>query len=116
MNDWAREGIDDILSEADFYQQLVSRDKQFDDNGTLTDSGVANIALSLEKMSADISKNKSLTDELRELDKEYVNDKLNTEYIDRRNQLTNAIYDTVDAYYAEQDAVKSLIEEGLNAE
>lgn len=116
LNDWARGAIDTLNDEADFYQKLVSREKQFDNNGNLTDYGKANIALSLEKMSNDVAKNQSLTQELRDLDKEYAGDRTNKEYLERRKQLTNEIYSTVDAYYAEQDAVKSLVEEGLNKE
>lgn len=119
LKEHARTAISDLNDEAEFYQDILSYKDAYDDNGNMTDAGKSRLGLSLTKMSNDIALNNKYNEAIAELDAEYDNGNGKIGYDDyytKRKELISQQRESIKNYYSEIDAIKSLIEEGYNAQ
>lgn len=119
LKEHARTAISDLNDEAEFYQDILSYKDAYDDNGNMTDAGKSRLGLSLTKMSNDIALNNKYNEAITELDAEYDNGNGKIGYDDyytKRKELVSQQRESIKNYYSEIDAIKSLIEEGYNAQ
>ncbi len=119
LKEHARTAISDLNDEADFYQDILSYKDAYDDNGNMTKEGKSRFTLSMTKMSNDIALNNKYNEAIAELDAEYDNGNGKIGYDDyytKRKELVSQQRESIKNYYSEIDAIKSLIEEGYNAQ
>jgi hypothetical protein len=125
LNDAASERLDTLNNEADFYQTLINRKDAFDDDGKITQYGTASIALSAGKISTNIAALKEVQGELSDVQDQINNydpatatdeDEGLQSLYERYDELTSKQYEYINACYDEEDAIASLIEDGLNAQ
>lgn len=119
LKEHARTAISDLNDEAEFYQDILSYRDAYDDNGNMTDAGKSRLGLSMTKMSNDIALNNKYNEAIAELDAEYDNGNGKIGYDDyytKRKELISQQRESIKNYYSEIDAIKSLIEEGYNAQ
>lgn len=118
LGEKSREAITRMNDEADFYKDILGRDKLVNEKtGAFTANGVASISLSYEKMTNDIVDNQNIQREIEAVQKRYKNGN-NPEYgIEQYNEdMDNLLAQQREAiknYYDEREAVMSLISDGL---
>lgn len=117
LKEHARTAISDLNDEAEFYQDILSYKDAYDDNGNMTDAGKSRLGLSLTKMSNDIALNNKYNEAIAELDASYAEHEIGyDDYYTKRKELVSQQRESIKNYYSETDAIKSLIEEGYNAQ
>ena len=117
LKEHARTAISDLNDEAEFYQDILSYKDAYDDNGNMTDAGKSRLGLSLTKMSNDIALNNKYNEAIAELDASYAKHDIGyDDYYTKRKEFVSQQRESIKNYYSEVDAIKSLIEEGYNAQ
>ncbi|MBU5479355.1 hypothetical protein KQI69_09070 [Eubacterium sp. MSJ-13] len=117
LREHARTAISDLNDEAEFWKEILNYKDAYDDNGNMTENGKSRLALSMAEMSNDIALNKKYAEAIDELDAEYAKDNIGYDkYYTQRKELESQQRDVIKNYYSETDAIKSLIEEGYNAQ
>jgi hypothetical protein len=114
--DLAQERISNVASEADFLIELMSNKKLFDDNGQLTDNGLATMGLHAQNHNTYMYLADEYGAEIAKLDKEIAADPYNQDLINRRQELVEAQRESILSAENEKDAIKDLVEEGINLE
>lgn len=118
LGEKSREAITRMNDEADFYKDILGRDKLVNEKtGAFTANGVASISLSYEKMTNDIVDNQNIQREIEAAQKRYNNGN-NPKYgIEQYNKdmdnLLSQQREAIKNYYDEREAVMSLISDGL---
>lgn len=118
LGEKSREAITRMNDEADFYKDILGRDKLVNEKtGAFTANGVASISLSYEKMTNNIVDNQNIQREIEDVKKRYKNGN-NPEYgIEQYNEdmdnLLSQQREAIKNYYDEREAVMSLISDGL---
>lgn len=118
LGEKSREAITRMNDEADFYKDILGRDKLVNENtGAFTANGVASISLSYEKMTNNIVDNQNIQREIEAAQKRYKNGN-NSDYgIEQYNEdmdnLLSQQREAIKNYYDEREAVMSLISDGL---
>ena len=118
LGEKSREAITRMNDEADFYKDILGRDKFVNEKtGAFTANGVASISLSYEKMTNDIVDNQNIQREIEAVQKRYNNGN-NSDYgIEQYNKdmdnLLSQQREAIKNYYDEREAVMSLISDGL---
>lgn len=113
----AQEAIDALNNEADAYKNILGYKDMYDKNGMLTDEGTATIALDVYGIENNIAKIKRYKEEIAKLNAQYKSGKISQKKYDEQMQkLREETMDSVEAVYELRDALKSVIEDGLNAE
>ena len=118
MGEKSREAISRMNDEADFYQDILSRDKTVDDKtGAFTENGVASISLSYEKMTNDMVLNNKIKEQIDAV-KARFNNGNNPEYgVEKYNEdmdkLLSQQREAIKNYYDEREAVMSLVQDGF---
>lgn len=118
LGEKSREAITRMNDEADFYKDILGRDKLVNEKtGAFTANGVASISLSYEKMTNNIVDNQNIQREIEAVQKRYKNGN-NPKYgIEQYNKdmdnLLSQQREAIKNYYDEREAVMSLISDGL---
>lgn len=113
----ARDAISNLNSEAEFYKDILAYEELYDDNGNLNDAGKATMQLSMVEMSDYIALNNKLKQSIANLDQQYADGKMGfDEYYTQKQTLLSEQRDAIKGYYSECDAIKTLIENGYNAQ
>lgn len=118
MGEKSREAISRMNDEADFYQDILGRDKTVDDKtGAFTENGVTSISLSYEKMTNDMVLNNKIKEQIDAV-KARFNNGNNPEYgVEKYNEdmdnLLSQQREAIKNYYDEREAVMSLVQDGL---
>lgn len=116
LEDLGKGVIDDINSEADFYEKILSYKDMFDnDTSIITEAGTSTLALHAEKISNGIALKDLIQKEIEQLDKEYTapgSSMAFNDYYERRRELTGQQRDYITGCYEEMDAIKELCDEG----
>lgn len=118
MGEKSREAISRMNDEADFYQDILGRDKTVDDKtGAFTENGVASISLSYEKMTNDMVLTNKIKEQIDAV-KARFNNGNNPEYgVEKYNEdmdnLLSQQREAIKNYYDEREAVMSLVQDGL---
>lgn len=113
----ARDAISNLNSEAEFYKDILAYEELYDDNGNLNDAGKATMQLSMVEMSDYIALNNKLKQSIADLDQQYAYGKMGfDEYYTQKQTLLSEQREAIKGYYSECDAIKTLIENGYNAQ
>lgn len=113
----ARDAISNLNDEAEFYKDILAYEELYDDNGNLNDAGKATMQLSMVEMSDYIALNNKLKQSIADLDQQYADGKMGfDEYYTQKQTLLSEQRDAIKGYYSECDAIKTLIENGYNAQ
>ena len=117
--DLIQERISDVTDEANFLIDLMSYDKLFDDNGKLTDKGMATMGLHSQNYNTYMHQADTYADEIDELNRQIDalgEDDYDLNLINRRNELLELQRESILAAEDEKQAIKDLVEEGINLE
>ena len=114
--DLIQERISAVSEEADFLIELMSNEKLFDDNGSLTGQGVATMALHAQKYNDYMYQADDYGAEVANLNTQIAEDPYDQELINRRDELLELQREMILAAEDEKDAIRDLVEEGINLE
>lgn len=111
-----RSVIDNINSEADFYEKILSYKNMFDDDtGIITTAGTTTLALHAGKISNKIAQKDLIQKQIVQLDKDFVSGDNNIsfkDYYETRKELIEQQQDYITGCYEEAEAIKELCEDG----
>lgn len=113
--DLIQERISDVTAEADFLIDLMSNDKLFDDNGKLTDKGMATMGLHGQNYNTYMYQSDEYGKEIADIDKQLAKGYDGVLY-ERRQELIEAQRESILAAEDEKQAIRDLVEEGINLE
>ena len=108
--------ISAITEEADFLIELLSNKKLFDDNGQLTNEGKATMGLHGVNYNTYMHKSDEYAAKVEELNQQIASDPYDQVLIDKRNEYLELQRECILAAEDEKNAIKSLIEEGIELE
>ena len=114
--DLIQERISDITAEADFLIELMSNKKLFDDKGKFTERGVATVGLHGQNYNTYMYAADEYGKEVDELDKQIAKEPYDQELINRRRELVELQRESILAAEDEKNAIRDLVEEGINIE
>lgn len=114
--DLIQERISDVADEANFLIDLMSYDKLFDDNGKLTDKGMATMGLHGQNYNTYMYAADEYAKEVAKLDAQIAETPYDQELINRRNELLELQRESILAAEDEKQAIVNLVEEGINLE
>lgn len=114
--DKLQDSISEITSESDFLIELMSNDKLFSDNGTITDQGKSTMGLHGVNYNVYMSQADEYRKEMEAIQADLSKDPYNQELIERRRELLELQQESILAAEDEKQAIKDLVEDGINAE
>ena len=114
--DLIQERISDVAEEANFLIDLMSYDKLFDDNGKLTDKGVATMGLHGQNYNTYMYQSDEYGKEISKLNSQIAEDPYDQELINRRQELIELQRESILNAEDEKQAIKDLISEGYEKE
>ena len=117
--DLIQERISDVTEEANFLIDLMSYDKLFDDNGKLTDKGIATMGLHGQNYNTYMYAADEYAKEIADIDSKIANGELDgnsLDVINRRRELVGLQRESILAAEDEKQAIVDLVEEGINLE
>lgn len=112
--DYARERIEKVNDEFEFLIDLLDNQKLYDDYGAFNDRGWADAALHAQKYNVYMQQSLDYAKERTQVEKELAKDKANKTLIERREELIKLQQESIQNSYAEKEAIRDLVEEGLN--
>ncbi len=115
--DSAKQAIDHLNSEAEAYKSIFGYKDMYDKDGRLTDAGTATFALNVYGIENSTDRIEKINEEIDALTEQYKAGDISIEkYNERMQELRDDALNTAESIYSLRDGMKSLIEEGLNAE
>ena len=111
-----QEAVSGITTESDFLVDLMSNDKLFDDRGQITDQGKATMGLHTVNYNTYMSQADEYRKAIDELNKEIEKDPYNQNLLERRKELLELQQESILAANDEKEALRDLVEDGINAE
>lgn len=114
--DYVQERIGQITQETDFLIDLMSDDKLFNDNGQLSDKGLATMGLRGENLNVYMAQADAYAEEILKLDREIAKDPYNTDLVKRREEMLKLQQDSIKAAEQEKQAIVDLVEQGIKIE
>lgn len=114
--DMLQERISDVAKEADFMIELMSSKKLYNDNGQLTNEGMATMGLHGQNYNVYMAQADKYGKEIADLDKEIAKDPLNQDLINRRRELLELQQESITAAEGEKEAIRDMVEEGIELE
>ena len=114
--DLFQDAVSGITTESDFLVDLMSNDKLFDDRGDITDQGKATMGLHTVNYNTYMSQADEYRKAIDELNKEIEKDPYNQNLLERRKELLELQQESIIAAEDEKEALRDLVEDGINAE
>ena len=114
--DKMQDQISNVADEANFLIDLMSNKKLYEDNGQLTDEGMATMGLHGTNYNTYMYQADKYAKELKSIQAELAKDPYNQNLIDRRQELLEAQQEAILNAEQEKDAIKDLVEEGIDKE
>ena len=114
--DLIQDRISDITEEADFFIELMSNKKLFEDDGKFTSEGLATMGLHAQNYNTYMYQADEYGAEIADLDTQIAADPYNQTLIDRRNEVLELQRESILAAEEEKDSIVDLVEEGINLE
>ncbi|WP_300077590.1 DUF3597 family protein [uncultured Thomasclavelia sp.] len=114
--DYLQDLISQITTESEFFIDLLEDNDLFNDNGTRNNYGDTLLGLHGINYNTYMQQADDYAQAIRDLDKEFENDSLNVDYLERRQELVEAQQDFILNAKDEKDAIKDLIEDGYKAQ
>ena len=113
--DLIQQRITDITDEADFLIELLSNKDLFDDNGNFTNQGTATVGLHAMAYNVNMYAADDYAKQIAEIDKQLAK-AYSIELEDRRRELIGLHRDMILAAEGEKNAIKDLVQEGIDLE
>lgn len=110
-----QDGFSKLTDEADFLIDLMSEKDLYDDNGVITNEGIATKALHAQNYDVYMAQADQYAKAIAEINKSIANDPYNTKLLERREDLIKSHRDAILAANDEKDALKDLAEDGFDA-
>lgn len=114
--DQLQDSISRITSESDFLIDLMSHKDMFDDNGKMTEQGLATLGLHGVNYNTYMAQADKYKEEMLRISEELAKDPYNQKLIDRKNELVDAQQKSILSAENEKDAMKDLIKDGIENE
>lgn len=114
--DYVQERIKQITQETDFLIDLMSSADLFNDNGQLSDKGLATMGLRGENLNVYMAQADAYAEEILKLDKEIAKDPYNTDLVKRREEMLKLQQESIKAAENEKQAIIDLVEQGIKIE
>lgn len=114
--DLIQDRISRISSESDFLINLLSNDKQYDDRGQLTDTGMSTVGLHGMNYNVYMAQADKYAQEMLRIDKELAEDPYNNDLYNRRAELLELQQESIIAAENEKQAIIDMVEEGIELE
>lgn len=109
--------IGQIADETEWLNELLEESKSFEEEtGRYTESGSARMGLLAIQYDTYLNESARYAAELKNIEKDIAKDPYNQDLLDRRNELLEAQRDAISNALKERDAIKSLVEEGIEAQ
>lgn len=108
--------ISGITEESDFLIDLMSNKKLYDDKGQLTDEGQASMGLHGVNYNTYMNQADQYAKKVAELNAQIAKDPYNQDLINKRDEYLEAQRESILNAEDEKDAIKSLVEDAINAE
>lgn len=109
--------IRQIADETEWLNELLEESKSFEEEtGRYTESGSARMGLLAIQYDTYLNESARYAAELKNIEKDIAKDPYNQDLLDRRNELLEAQRDAISNALKERDAIKSLVEEGIEAQ
>lgn len=112
--DYAEERIGKITEEVNFLIDLLDRDSLYEDNGKFNNKGMATLGLRGVNYNTYMQQSRNYANELIKIERDLVDNPYNKELIARREELLKLQQDAISNSESEKDAIKSLVQEGIN--
>lgn len=114
--DLLQERITNVADESQFLIDLLDNKKLYEDNGQLTDEGMAQMGIHGVKYDTYMYQADKYREEMNKLDKQIAEDPYNQDLISRRQELLKLQQESISAAEDEKNAIKDMVEEGINKE
>ena len=116
--DRLQERISNITEEADFLISLMEDSELYEDNGQLTDTGMATMGLHGQDYNVYMAQADKYAEEMKRIEKDLAKDegKGNQDLIKRRQELLELQRESILAANDEKMAIRDMVEEGINKE
>lgn len=114
--DYAHERLAQLNEEANFFIDLMSHHDLFQDNGQFNELGEATAGLHAVNYDMYMVQAEEYAKEIEKINHDLANDPYDTELIERREQLLSLQRQSIQSAESEKEAVKSLVQEGINKE
>ena len=116
--DYLQDKISLVADEAEFMVGIMENSKLFDDLGKITDTGMATMGLYAQNYNVYMNQADRYAKEIESINAELSKseNKYNNDLINRKQELTQAQWDAINAANGEKNAIKDLISEGFDAE
>jgi CTP-dependent riboflavin kinase len=111
--------ISDVAAEADFLIELMSNKKLFNDEGKLTEQGIATIGLHGQNYNTYMHQADDYAAKVKEIDDKIASGELDgnsKDVIEKRQEYVELQRESILAAEGEKNAIKDLVEEGINLE
>ena len=112
--DLLQDKISRITSESEFLIDLMSSDELYEDNGQLTDSGMATMGLHGMNYNIEMAQADKAGEEAAKIKKELEKDPFNQDLLDRYNDLIDSQQEHIKNAQSEKEAIKDLVSDGIN--
>lgn len=113
--DLIQDRISKVADEADFLINLID-EHLYSDVGQLTDRGMTVMGMHGQNYNVYMAQSARYADEILKLNKQIAEDPYNQDLIKRREELLDLQRDSILAAEGEKDAIKDMVEEGINLE
>lgn len=114
--DYLEERISRISDECEFLIDLMSNDELYTDNGQFTDEGLATVGLRAVNYNTLMSQADDYAAEIEEIQKLIDEDNADSNLVERKEELIDAQQEAILAAEEEKQAIKSLVEDGIEKE
>ena len=112
--DYIEERIGKIADESNFLIDLLDNQSLYNENGSFNNRGQSTAYLHGKNAQIYAQQAQDYANELRKINADLANDPSNKTLIERREELLDLQQESISNIYAEKEAVKSLVEEGIN--
>jgi len=114
--DYAQERFSDLASEANFLIDIMSNNKLFQDNGQFNDTGYATLGMRAINYDTYMAQSDAYYKEMQKVQQELASNPYDKTLIDRRETLLELQRQSIQSAEAEKNAVKSLVQDGIQLE
>lgn len=115
LDEFTQTRIDERNNEAEFYKTIMGYKDSFDKNGNITGEGLGTLTSDVFEIQNNMAKVEEYKKSLADLDAQYKRGDMGyEEFITKNQSLTESMRDAESQVYSLKDAIKSLIEDGLN--
>lgn len=114
--DYTQERIAQLTKEADFLVDLMSGTKLYQDNGQLSDTGMATMGIYGLNYNTYMGQADQYAAEIKKINAEIAKDPNNTKLIERKEELLNLQRESISAAQQEKQAMIDLVQNGIDAQ